>query len=294
MSLIQTTRAADPEARIQSHIGVQLFTVRELLTQRFEQTLSALAQMGYTEFEWFGFGSRLFIPDPLFGLTASKLRQFLDRLGVVVPSVQFSGLTNEIPWLCDITRELGVHCVILGMAEEFLAETPRGPVVMGATGADQMRRLADRLNVIGTECRRNGQEFAYHNHHMEFASWAGETGFDILVSGTDPALVRFELDLGWVKVAGYSGLEYLLRYPGRFVACHLKDFDPTLPQPTPPGPIPEMTQLVPPGRGDQDFAKVLACMEATGVRHGYVEVDAAPDPLAACRLALTYLKNLKL
>jgi sugar phosphate isomerase/epimerase len=105
-----------------------------------------------------------------------------------------------------------------------------------------------------------------------------------------------ELDVGWAKIAGVDAADYLERFPGRFVACHLKDFNPQLPRATAPAtaPIPEMVQLVPPGEGIIDFSRILAVMQRTGVHHGYVEVDLAQgDPLDACRRGYRYLADLK-
>jgi sugar phosphate isomerase/epimerase len=286
---------SDPKSGIRSHIGLQLFTVRALLLQDFQGTLKNVATMGFSQVEMFGFGSAMFIPDPLFGLEPRALKSFLNDLGITVPTIQYSASAKDIPQVCATAKELGSKCIILGMAEEFLERGPTGPVVSAAKSAAQMRRLAEHLNEIGALCRRNGIGFAYHNHHMEFASWAGEGGYDILLTQTDPSLVQMELDVGWAKVAGADGADYLTRYPGRFIACHFKDFDVTRPrfEPSARAPIPEMTQLVAPGDGNLDFAAVLRLMDANGIAHGYIEIDLADDPLQASRRGLQYLANLK-
>ncbi|MDE0286936.1 MAG: hypothetical protein OXN26_20610, partial [Gammaproteobacteria bacterium] len=86
-----------------------------------------------------------------------------------------------------------------------------------------------------------------------------------------------------------------VRYPGRFIATHMKDYDPGRPrsEASDRAPIPEMTQLVTPGDGAVDFGAIMAEMDRTGVRHAYVEVDLPDDALATARRAYHYLRNLE-
>jgi sugar phosphate isomerase/epimerase len=180
------------------------------------------------------------------------------------------------------------------MAPTFLSVTAGSATVSAAKGVDQMLTLAEDLNAIGSVCRKSGIGFAYHNHHMEFARFGDAVGFEILLAHTDPALVSMELDVGWAIVAGADGTDYLERHPERFIACHFKDFDPARPTATVSRetPIPEMTQLIPPGAGTLDFTRLLSVMDRIDLRHGYVEVDVADDPMEASRSAFRYLAAL--
>ena len=45
------------------------------------------------------------------------------------------------------------------------------------------------------------------------------------LNNTDPKLVTWELDLGWVVASGNDPLAYFNKYPGRFPLWHLKDMD---------------------------------------------------------------------
>jgi sugar phosphate isomerase/epimerase len=85
------------------------------------------------------------------------------------------------------------------------------------------------------------------------------------------------------------------RYRGRVVACHLKDYLGNTP------PAGEQTdnvgalqaRLVEPGAGTVDFARVLDAMRATGVRHGFVEIDVSADPLRAVARGHAHLRGLQ-
>jgi sugar phosphate isomerase/epimerase len=107
------------------------------------------------------------------------------------------------------------------------------------------------------------------------------------MANTDPALVKIELDLGWLAVAGVDPVEYLHRYAGRVIACHMKDYAPDLEADI------VQRKLVEPGAGTIDFAAVLAAMDETGVAHSFIEIDISDDPLGAVRRGNQYLEQLR-
>lgn len=279
---------------IRDNLGFQLFTVRHLLAEDFRGTLEAIIEIGYREFEMVGFGGSIFLEDPLYGYTPKGLRQLLDDLGVRVPTAQFSGRAENLGQVAETAQEIGIEYLILGMPPEFLSITPDGVTVTGVTGLDQVKRIVDRLNGLGETFRQHGMGFAFHNHHMEFACVGEETAYDFIMRHTDPDLVKMELDAGWAAVAGVEAVDYLIRYPGRFIATHMKDYDPGQPrsEASDRAPIPEMTQLVTPGDGKVNFGAIMAEMDRTGVKHAYVEVDLPDDALATAQRAFHYLRNL--
>ncbi len=290
------TQAADasPRGFIRDNLGIQTFTVRNLLAEDPVGTLTALADIGYRELEMVGFGGSIFLDDPLYGHSPREFKTLLDDLGLRVPSTQYSSQAENLAEIADTVQQIGVEHMVLGMARDFLSVTAEGPVVSGVRDLDHIKGLADRLNDTGETCRRSGVGFAYHNHHMEFVSFDGRVAYDVLVENTDPELVKLELDAGWAKVAGVDAYEYLERYPGRYISCHLKDYDPGRPlgERSARSPIPEMTQLVPPGDGTVDYARTLAAMDLAGVTHGYVEIDLPDDALEAARRGYDYLRGL--
>ncbi len=282
------------QGHIQSRLGLQLFTVRKLLDQDLEGTLAAIAAIGYREVEMFGFGGNAFIKDPLFGLTAANLRRTFERHGLAVRCAQISARIAEVRPIADIAATLGIRNLIVAMPAEFLTITAAGPVVSAVKDADQIEQIAEGLNTLGETCRSNGLRLGYHNHHMEFAALGPTRAYDLLLARTDPRLVWMELDVGWVKAGGADPVEYLSKYAGRFVSCHLKDFAPD--RPLPPGssaPIPDMLRMVAPGDGQVDFAAVLGEMDRQGIEHGFVEADLPDDPLDVARRGFSYLTNLK-
>jgi sugar phosphate isomerase/epimerase len=286
----------EPQALAPMKFGAQLFTIRALLKENPRGTLAEMAKIGFTELELFGFGGKsTWISDPLFGIPLAEFKKLLGDLGLSVPTVHFSATEEVVDEVAAIANELGAHHLIQAMAPDFIKPGKGMPIVSGVTDKDQVLKLAESWNRIGEKCKRAGTAFAYHNHHMEFAMLGAQRAYDIMLANSDPELVRFEMDIGWAAVARVDGTEYLDKFPSRFVACHLKDFNPKLPieAPSPTAPIPEQLQLVPPGEGSIDFTKVLASMQRNGVKHGYVEIDVpVGDPMDNVRRGYNYLSSL--
>jgi sugar phosphate isomerase/epimerase len=290
----ESLSASGSPGRVQSALGLQLFTVRDLLRKDLEGTLAEVAALGFVEVEMFGFGGNAFIEDPLFGLSAAEMRRTMQRHGLAVQCAQISGRVDAVGPIAEVAHELGIRHLIIGMAREFLSITTEGPVVSGVKDADQIRRLAERLNGLGSLCRKDDLRLGYHNHHMEFARLGSTRAYDLLLQHTDPELVLMELDVGWAKAGGVEPQEYLAKYPGRFVSCHLKDFAPDRPLPAdlPRAPIPEMARMVAPGEGVVDFVKVLSEMDRQHIEHGFVECDLPADAMEVARRGIRYLEGL--
>jgi sugar phosphate isomerase/epimerase len=279
---------------VRANLGIRLFTVRELLQKDVAGTLAALSALGYAEVEMFGFGGNAFISDPLFGLPAGGMRRLLEQHGLSVTCTQISGRVDDMKPLADVARTLGIRYLIIGMPPEFLSITSQGPVVSEVKDADQILRLAERLNRLGSLCRAEGLTLGYHNHHMEFAPLGSTRAYDLLLERTDPELVRMELDVGWARAGGVAPEDYLARYRGRFVSCHLKDFAPDRPLPgdLPASPVPDMWRMVAPGDGVVDFEKVLGEMDRQAIEHGFVECDMPDNSMEVARRGIRYLKAL--
>jgi sugar phosphate isomerase/epimerase len=261
--------------------GVQLFTIRNALGSDAGAALRSLREIGIAEAELFGLNG----PESatLFGLPANDLKRAFDANGIRVPISHIGGdLTNSAA-IAQIARTLGLEAVCVGLPSEFTG--PGGMVA--AQSRAQLDTLAAKLNRVGREYRDLGLTFGYHNHHVEFMRVDGVVPYDYLMSNTDPNLVKIELDVGWLASAGVDPVAYLRRHAGRVIACHLKDYAPSIVTDVP------QRKLVAPGAGTIDFEAVLAAMRETGVQHGFIEVDVSDDPLGDVRRGQTHLQALK-
>lgn len=250
-------------ARLAS-IGVQLYTVRSLMEQSVERTLEQVAAIGYREVECAGY----------FGRAAAQMRAALDAAGLQAPAahVPIQALRSDWDRTLDNAKTLGHHWLLVA----WLGEPDRTP--------DGLRAVADLFNKAGTEARRRGLRFAYHNHDFEFNPIpGGGNAFDLLLSRCDPAVVEFEMDLYWITKAGSDPLAYWRKHPGRFPLVHVKD-----------SAGPPEHRMVDVGKGTIPWPRLFAERKLAGIKHYFVEHDNPPDPLASLRASFRYLRDLKL
>ena len=164
---------------------------------------------------------------------------------------------------------------------------------MGVLGPDDFHRLADQMNTIGKKAHAAGLQYAYHNHNYEFAKMPdGSFGYDILIKNTDHDLVKFEVDCGWMSVAGANPVTYFQTYAGRFKMIHVKEFQPVSKPSTDlmgPG-RPKGTNL---GEGFIDYKPIFAAGKKAGIEHAFSEQED-PFPvsqMASAKAAYAFLHN---
>ncbi len=265
--------------------GVQLFTVRDLLQSDPRGTLAKLHAIGIVEAELYGLNG----PEntSLFGLPLKDLKQAFDANGIKVPMSHIGGALTNTDAIAGIARTLGIGTVIVALPNEFTAQRDGRFAMVPAESRPQLDQLATRLNHVGREYKSQGLTFGYHNHWVEFVEVEGVLPYDYLMTHTDPELVKIELDLGWLAYAKVDPVQYIKKYSGRVIACHVKDFDAKIASDVP------QRKLVPAGAGSIDFTAVLAAMRAAKVAHGFLEIDVSDDPLAGVKRGHEHLQRLQ-
>jgi sugar phosphate isomerase/epimerase len=82
----------------------------------------------------------------------------------------------------------------------------------------------DMFNKTGELCKKAGIHFAYHNESYEFNhSLDGTLLYDLLLQSTDKNLVAQQIDIGNMYEPGGRAMNYLKKYPARFLLMHVKD-----------------------------------------------------------------------
>ncbi len=248
-------------------VGLQLYTVRDLLPKDLEGTLKKVRASGYTVVEAAGY----------FGRTAQQFRQAMDEAGLRCVSTHHA--MNELnPHLDEIIaydKTLGVDYIVCP------SPTKRNGSE-GELDLADWRWAAGELNRIGDKVKAAGMTFGYHNHTPEFGHENGVLFYDELLRLTDPNLVVFEMDCGWVIAAGHNPLDYLTKMPERFPLLHIKDMV--------RGANGEDRSTVL-GQGKTDWRPILRA--ATGLKQYFVEQEEFDiDPIEAIRLDAEYMQKL--
>jgi sugar phosphate isomerase/epimerase len=144
---------------------------------------------------------------------------------------------------------------------------------LASLNVEDFKTIAKRCNEMGAQAKKAGLQFGYHNHNFEFKPQSGgEVAYDIVLRETDPDLVKFELDCGWMAAAGHDPVAYLTKYPKRYRLLHIKDFQPTA------SPSTSLDESVRPkaaelGRGHVDYKPIFAAAKNTEVELYYVEQE---------------------
>jgi sugar phosphate isomerase/epimerase len=242
-------------------IGVQLYSVRDLMKKDFEGTLAKVAAIGYREVEFAG----------LFDHKPQHVRAVLDKSGLSAPSshVDYKKLGSDWSKTLDEAHTLGQSFIVCPWVDEGLRKTP-----------DSWKQVGETFNRAGEESKKAGIQFAYHNHDWEFQKQNGQFLYDLLLDETDPRLVQMEMDLFWITKAGQDPLTYFNRYPGRFPLVHVKDMKKNG----------EMTEV---GNGVIDFKRIFAQSDKAGIQHYFVEHDDPKSPLDSIKISFENLQRLR-
>lgn len=261
--------------------GIQLYSVKSNMQDDPAGTLQAIRQIGFAEVETAGFGR----------LSAKQFRKLIDDAGLLCPSAHLPfDAANPGPTFDD-AHALGVHYVTSGGLRSSLQ--PPVTSVGAAMSVEEARRTAALANRIGDMARRSGLQYAYHNHNGEFVDQGGVIGFDVLLRETDPSLVKFEIDCGWMILGGRNPIDYFENHPNRFPMIHVKDFLPPSTRYPSEGRAPEPeycgAEL---GHGMIDYGPIFAAAMKAGLEHYFAEQEGPfvrMSQIDAARQAYGYL-----
>jgi sugar phosphate isomerase/epimerase len=118
---------------------------------------------------------------------------------------------------------------------------------------------------------------------------SGKFAYDILLAETDPKLVKMEMDLCWITIAGQDPLTYFNKYPGRFPLVHVKDWTKG-----PDGKMGEKDgEMADVGSGAIDWKRLFAQSKKAGIQHYFVEHDEPKAPLESLANSYKYLHDLR-
>ncbi|MFF2050142.1 sugar phosphate isomerase/epimerase family protein [Leifsonia sp. NPDC058194] len=180
---------------------MQLYTVRELLTEDTVGTLRRIADIGFTQVEPFAFLS--------FG---DALRDGLAEAGLTAPTTHQGFIGADLDEVFGAARDLGIQTVI----DPYVAPE------RWQTAAD-VAAIAEQLNEAAEVAARYGVRAGYHNHAHELESTIeGTTALQFFAGKLAPEVV-LEVDTYWVTVGGHDPLTLLPALGDRVVALHIKD-----------------------------------------------------------------------
>lgn len=222
-------------------VALQLYSVREDCARDLEETLVAVADIGYDGVEFAGYHGR----------SAEELRRMLDELGLRVAGTHIGVdtlLGSEFDKSIEYNRVLGNRFLIV----------PSLPEEMKKSRASWLE-AARLLNDVAERLRPEGMRVGYHNHAIEFQLLEGEWPWDTVFGAALPEVVM-QLDAGNAMFGGVSVegvLEILRRYPGRATTVHLKAFS-------------SVNEKALIGEGEMDWGRFFSVCETVGGTEWYI------------------------
>lgn len=256
-------------------LGLQLYTVRADLAKDYDGTMKKLQ----------GFGIRHVQANlTMAGKSSADQKKLYDSLGISWKSIHTGGDALKSALDATIAEAKGVG--IANITCSFPLFPADRATIMAGPSLDDWKKNAEAFNQIGAACKKAGLSFGYHNHNLEFRKIGDVVPYDLLLKETDPALVQFEMDIGWVVAGGADPVAYLTKYPNRYHSLHIKDLkDQGIPNTN----MKMISAII--GKGIIKWGPVLAAAHKTRVERAFLEIEEPydPSPLEMVRQSFDYL-----
>jgi len=244
--------------------GLQLYTLRDLMSVNPRKTLEYVAKVGYKELETAGYSE-----GKMYGLDPSEFHAIVTDLGMTMVSghISFKDLKSDWGRVLQMLEDTGQKYVVL----PYLEENERNLEIY--------HEVIELLNEKSAELRQLNKVMAYHNHAFEFESIDGVVPMELLLKETDAEVVDFELDIYWAVKAGASVLDLFKKYKNRFSLWHVKDMNLA-------GNFTEV------GNGVIDFQEIFDQSQEAGMQHFFIEQDQSVNPEKSIATSFQNLQGL--
>jgi Sugar phosphate isomerases/epimerases len=191
-------------------VGIQLYSVRDLMKEDPVRTIEQVAQAGYKYLEVANHNA-LEDDGVGFGVTPEKLNELMKKSGCQVISTHIFPFNDDnYKRVIEYNHKIGNHILVYPM-EVF-------------KDRDDVMRKTEYYEKMGHIAAEEGMSFLYHNHYQEFQEFKGERVLDTIIKYTDPKHVNLELDTFWTLRGGLDPIAMMKLYGTRIKMLHQKDF----------------------------------------------------------------------
>lgn len=266
-------------------IGLQIYSLGKELTEDVPSGMKKIAEMGYSYIELAGYRDR-----KMGQYNMAEYRKIVEDAGLEIrsshvnPPMRAFSKSNQGE-IADFWKQATEDHLALGV------KTLIQPMMPTIENHDDAQLVCEVFNQAGEIAREAGIKWGYHNHNMEFkrvvkeedkgkeVSWwmpLGDVIYDLLLEGTDPSLVFFEMDVYWTVMGQNDPLEYFEKYPDRFPVLHIKD------------------RAVLGQSGMMNFKNIFNKAYEIGVKDFYVELEAVKSGITqfeGVRQCFNYLND---
>lgn len=266
LAVAATTATAAHAAR-NVPVGLELYSVRDLMKDDVPSTVRSVAKLGYEGVEFYS---------PYFEWTPAdtkEVRKLLDDLGIRCFSTH-NGSVSFAPE--NIAKAIELN-QILGSSQIVMASAGK------VEGLDGWKKVAELLNTGAEKMRAAGMRAGFHNHQVEFRPIDGVKPIELLARNTSKDVV-LQLDVGTCLETGNDPVAWIEANPGRIGSIHCKDWS--------SGPKGYRVLL---GEGDAAWKRIFAAAEKVGgVEFYLVEQEGSDYPsMKTAEMCLANFKKLR-
>jgi sugar phosphate isomerase/epimerase len=258
------------------NVGLQLFTLFNVIDEDVKGSLKKVADIGYKEVE-----SAFSRKGGYYGLTPKEFATALKEVGLTWRSHHVGGA----PARPRPGMNMGKRTNLKEDAQKVIDEVAEGGVkylVCSSIPIDTIEDVKEGIEILqksGELAKKAGITLAYHNHEKEFKSINGQMPYDMFLSQISADVMKMELDLAWVSKAGVDPVALFKQHPKRFPLWHVKDMDK------------EFTTLKPVGEGVIDFKRIFENSKKAGLEHFFVEHDMPANAFESIATSMNTLKT---
>ena len=249
-------------------LGLQLWSVRNMLAKDVPGTLAQVKAWGFDEVETFGtFGAEIAPQLKAAGLKVRAMHIGYDRL-----SADMAGVLRDADAVGAGTL---INPYLPHQAKPFASR-------------EEILKAAGDFAKWSKQCRAAGKRFGYHIHGQEFGPAPEGTLFDVLARESGPD-VGFEADVYWVSFGGVDPVALMKSHPGRVWFTHLKDMAKGVAPGSEAGRREESNVVL--GTGQIDIKGIVAAGPKAGVEMHFIE-DESANPAGQIPKSVAYYKAL--
>ena len=219
LASINGVMAANPLQTKRKVIGLQVYSVRQLLSEDVKGTLKGLADCGYLALEGFGYNRNT----GYFNTPLKDFDKMVKDLGMKITSSHLSTrysieTKNEaLDWwknTADEHKAIGCDTMVI----------PSLPMQRGATmDVSYLDNLCEYINEVNVIAKERKMRLGFHNHATdERLLENGKKILDYLIEKTDPSFF-IQLDNHNMMTTGRDPIEFLNNYKTRIKVLHVKD-----------------------------------------------------------------------
>ncbi|MFZ0827313.1 MAG: TIM barrel protein [Verrucomicrobiia bacterium] len=260
-------------------IGLQLYSLRNQLATNLPGTLDEIKSWGITNVELAG----------TYDLTPEQFKAQLVARG-------FNAFSGHFPYdrLRDDPEGVARDAKILGLTYVGCAWIPHDD--NKPFDETTCREAIAVFNRAGEVLAKQGLKFFYHAHGYEFQPYQNGTLLDLLMKGTNPKFVSFQMDVFWIVHPGQDPVKLLKKYGGRkyghrWQLMHLKGMRDSTPTGLLTGHS-AVTNDVAVGTGKIDYVPILKAAKKAGVKW-YIIEDESPSSEQQIPKSFHFLEMLK-